>query len=128
MITFCDSSNRQLCIGQTLQHRKGFLGRTKIIRRVRVGIGEHWAEFDYRELTQDFLGGQQIAESLSSSDGPVFIANVDWAPKSSLFQEQVAGVPEHWWVLCFMNFETDPVQAAFSPKDFDEFLSLASEG
>lgn len=107
MISFGDSYNRQLYVEQTLQQRKGFLGRTKIIRRVRVSIGEHWAEFDAHELTQDFLGGQQIAESLSSSDGPVFIANVDWAPESSLFQEQVAGVPEHWWVLCFMNFEVD---------------------
>ena len=101
-------------------------GRSKTFHRVRLTVDKEWAEFEASELTKDFFEGQAIAESFDSSNGPVFIANVDWAPESSLFEEQVMSVPKHWWVVCFMNLDVEPVQVAFSPEDFDRFLKQVS--
>lgn len=123
-----DSNNRELTIEFTTQEKKGIFGRVKTINLVHLKIGKEWATYDLKDLDRESFEEGQLAESVASSDGPVFIANVDWAEEHSLFHQQVAGVPAHWWVLCFMNFETDPVQAAFSPEKFEEFLTLVHSG
>lgn len=121
-IIFRDSYNQELRLTHITQEKKGLFGKTKKIHYIRISAGSTWAEFSAHELTKKFFNSKQIAESASSPDGPAFIANVDWAPKTSLFEKQVADIPEHWWVLCFMNLDPKAIHAAFSPQKFEEFL------
>lgn len=125
-MVFEDSSGRKISVERKVYEKKVLWKRNKTFHRVRLTVGKEWAEFETSELTKNFFEGQAIAESFDSSNGPVFIANVDWAPESSLFEKQVMGVPKRWWVVCFMNLSVEPVQAAFSPEDFDSFLKQIS--
>lgn len=128
IMEFSDSKSQKLIIEFSTQEKKGIFGRVKTIQVVHLKIGKEWATYDLKDLDRESFEEGQLAESVASSDGPVFIANVDWAEEHSLFHQQVAGVPAHWWVLCFMNFETNPVQAVFSPEKFEEFLTLVHSG
>lgn len=60
---------------------------------VRFVWGDDWAIFSLDDFERFDYETSGVIESLDSSWGSVFVANVDWAPEHSLFAQQVEGVP-----------------------------------
>lgn len=122
--SFQDSWGQEIYFDISSKEKKTLLGSRKVHYLLKITVGDSWAEFSASEFSESHVGMGEIVESVASSDGPVFVANVDWAPASSLFEQQVVGVPAGWWVLCFMDVEVDPVRAVFSPDRFGELLRV----
>lgn len=90
---------------------------------VRFVWGDDWAIFSLDDFERFDCETSGVIESLDSSWGSVFVANVDWAPEHSLFAQQVEGVPRGYWVICFADKNESPLKAVFSGACFQGLVS-----